>query len=156
MKIYIASSWRNKSAVRAVAATLKHEGHEVFDFTNPGPHTVLPDGFHWSEIDPQWQGWTKEQYRSALEHDLAVKGLNQDFSAMQWADACVAVQPFGRSASLELGWFIGQGKPAFVLLHSGEPELMFGLATLCLDLDEVIARLNLIDDSVPVEEGVSP
>lgn len=62
---------------------------------------------------------------------------------MQWADACVAVQPYGRSASLELGWAIGAGKISVVLLAEGqEPELMPGLADrLCLSLDEVVEWL---------------
>jgi hypothetical protein len=101
---------------------------------------MLPNGFHWSEIDPQWKSWDPAAYRSSLDHPLAKKGLVQDYSAMQWADACVAIQPFGRSASLELGWFIGQGKPAVVILASGEPELMLGLADLCLD-DKVAGDL---------------
>jgi hypothetical protein len=61
---------------------------------------------------------------------------------MQWADACVAIQPFGRSASLELGWFIGQKKPAIVILESGEPELMLGLADLCLTMEEAADLLR--------------
>ncbi len=43
-----------------------------------------------------------------------------------WADACVLLLPCGRSAHLELGWFVGQGK-ATCILHSHEmmePELM--------------------------------
>ena len=62
---------------------------------------------------------------------------------MAWADACVAIQPFGRSASLELGWFIGMHKPAILLLAEGqEPELMFALADMCLNLAEVIELLG--------------
>jgi len=130
MKIYLASSWRNKDRVRNVGALLMGAGHETFDFTNPGPTSKLPNGFHWSEIDSEWQSWNPSVYRMhLLNHRLAKDGLQQDLDGMNWADACVAIQPFGRSASLELGWFIGQGKPAHVLLSSGEPELMIGLAT---------------------------
>lgn len=143
MKIYLASSWRNKDRVNEVDAYLTGIGHDCFNFTNPGEHTQLPNGFHWSEIDPDWQSWTTSEYRSALDHQLAKKGLNQDFGAMNWAEACVAIQPFGRSASLELGWFIGQGKPAIVILESGEPELMFGLADLCLSKEEAAELLEV-------------
>jgi len=149
MKIYLASSWRNKDRVRTVGTVLRQNGHECFDFTNPGDHTALPNGFHWSEIDPDWQEWTANQYRDhLLNHDLSKVGLAQDLGGMEWADVCVALMPFGRSASLELGWFIGKGKPAHILLGDDqEPELMFGLATkihtnmieLCSTLAEPVA-----------------
>jgi hypothetical protein len=142
VKIYLASSWRNKDRVNEVDAYLTGLGHECFNFTNPGPKVALPNGFHWSEINPDWQSWTPEGYRSALDHRLAKHGLAQDFGAMQWADACVAIQPFGRSASLELGWFVGQKKPAIVILESGEPELMLGLADLCLTMEEAADLLR--------------
>lgn len=142
MKIYLASSWRNKERVNEVCDFLTDRGHECFNFTKPGPTADLPDGFHWSEIDPTWQDWSPAQYRSALDHEIARKGLMQDFGAMEWADACVAIQPFGRSASLELGYFIGAHKPAVVILESGEPELMFGLADLCLSKEEASEFLS--------------
>lgn len=36
-KIYVASSWRNSIQAEIVAA-LRAEGHEVYDFRNPGPN----------------------------------------------------------------------------------------------------------------------
>jgi hypothetical protein len=40
--------------------------------------------------------------------------------------------PCGRSAHLEAGWAIGQGKPTAILLHEDkfEPELMYRMADL--------------------------
>lgn len=152
MKIYLASSWRNRAAVNRVDALLSSAGHECFNFTNPGVHTELPNGFHWSEIDPDWQSGSPGEYRSALDHPIAKKGLRQDFAAMQWADACVAIQPFGRSASLELGWFIGQGKPSFLLLEHGEPELMMGLVTaMCTSDVELVETLAAWVLGEPIE-----
>jgi nucleoside 2-deoxyribosyltransferase len=58
---------------------------------------------------------------------------------MQWADAGVLLLPCGRSAHLEAGYFVGSGKPLFVLLADGEPELMYRMATrLCVNLFELI------------------
>lgn len=56
MKIYVASSWRNKIQPLVVLA-LREAGHEVYDFRNPAPGNT---GFQWSEIDPAWQSWTAE------------------------------------------------------------------------------------------------
>lgn len=137
-KIYVASSWRN-TIQPAVCAALHRDGHIVYDFKNPRPGN---HGFQWSEIDPNWQQWTPEQYRNALDHPIAKRGFASDFDAMKWADTFVLVLPCGRSAHLELGWACGQGKLTLVLLDKSEPELMARMVDhLCLDLDELRERL---------------
>ena len=135
-RIYVASSWRNPDQPGIVAA-LRADGHEVYDFRNPKPGD---EGFHWSEIDPEWLGWTPKPYRDLLDHPIAVDGFASDFAAMAWADTFVLALPCGRSAHLEAGWAIGQGKPTAILLHEDkfEPELMYRMAALvAVDLAEV-------------------
>ncbi len=63
--------------------------------------------------------------------------------ALRWCEALVLVLPCGRSSHLELGWAIGAGRRAFVLmLHDETPELMYKAAErVCLSLDEVVASL---------------
>ena len=126
-RIYVASSWRNTNQP-AIVQLLRDNGHTVYDFRNP-PH-VLKGGFHWSDIDPDWQGWTAEQYRERLlTHPLAAQGYLSDLRGMMWCDTCVLVMPCGRSAHLEAGWCAGQGKRVVILLSDAEPELMALLAT---------------------------
>jgi hypothetical protein len=121
MRIYVASSWRNEYQ-QAIVSLLRMDGHKVYDFRNP-PHGL--GGFAWSDIDPDWQGWSAERYRELLLHSpVAAQGYLTDFRAMQWAEACLLVMPAGRSAHLELGWSAGAGKRTGVLLVDGEPELM--------------------------------
>jgi len=123
MKIYVASSWRNDHQP-AVVKSLQAVGHDIYDFRHPSPEN---DGFHWSEIDEFWQDWLPDQYFDSLKHPLAVNGFRFDMDAMEWADACVLVMPCGRSAHLELGWFVGQGKRTCILHDPHdpvEPELM--------------------------------
>lgn len=139
MKIYVAASWRT-SRQPEVVESLRIAGHEVYDFRNPleGNH-----GFHWSEIDPAWHSWTPEKYREALSHSLAKSGYRSDREAMAWADAFVGVHPFGRSASMEMGWAAGAGKLTVLLLAPGEPELMVKMFNhICISLDEVLAVLQ--------------
>jgi nucleoside 2-deoxyribosyltransferase len=139
MKLYVASSWRNAHQP-VVVRSLRDAGHEVYDFRNPKPGD---NGFAWRSISPDWERWTPEQLRSALDHPIARAGFRNDWEAMQHADAGVLVLPCGRSAHLEAGYFVGAGKPLFVLLSEGEPELMYLMATaLCLDLDELKERLS--------------
>lgn len=138
-KIYVASSWRNKKQP-AVVSELKAQGHEVYDFRNPKDGD---NGFHWSEIDPNWKSWTPEEYRAHLDHTIAERGFKNDFDAMEWADTFVLVQPCGRSAHLELGWACGAGKKTCILLDNGEPELMVKMVDfIAIDLDEVIQWLT--------------
>src|SRR3990167_11445619 len=106
MRVYVASSWRNPNQP-AVVDHLRSEGHEVYDFRNPRPGDT---GFHWSEIDEDWQRWDVVAFREALGHPIAEAGDAADFDAMRLADAFVLVMPCGRSAHLELGWAIGAGK----------------------------------------------
>src|SRR5688572_21392889 len=111
MRIYVASSWRN-GAQPAVVDALRGDGHEVYDFRNPKPGD---NGFSWREIDPDWQRWSGEAYRKALEHPVARKGFASDMRALLECDACVLVLPCGRSAHLELGHAVGAGKRSAVL-----------------------------------------
>lgn len=135
MKLYLASSWRNKKQPDILWA-LRGAGHEVYDFRNPG--------FLWSDIDPNWEKWDPENFRRKLFHPLAMNGFNQDFNAMKWAEACVLLMPCGRSAHLEAGYFIGADKILIVLLSDGEPELMYKMATdICISEKELIHKLSL-------------
>jgi hypothetical protein len=141
MKIYVASSWRNDYQPEVVRI-LREAGHDVYDFKNPREGDK---GFHWSEIDPAWKQWTPEVYRDALRHPVAERGFVSDMSALIWCDCVVAVQPFGRSASLELGWACGAGKKTILLLASGEPELMVKMCDhICISMDEVVSCCELV------------
>lgn len=155
MKIYVASSWRNRIQPDIVEQ-LREAGHEVYDFHHPEPGN---DGFSWSEIDPNWRSWTTEQFRKALNHPIAVDGFTLDMNALRWCDACVLVLPCGRSAHLELGYAVGAGKKTIALalpeFGPHEPELMYRmLNAVCLSVDEVKEALRLFDTRKALELSV--
>lgn len=136
MKIYVASSWRNDYQPGVVEA-LRGDGHEVYDFKDS-------DGFSWREVDPTWSAWTPGEYIAGLSHPYAKRGFDRDMSALRWCDACVYVMPCGVSASLEMGWACGAGKPTFVYVPAlREPDLMIKMADLVTsDLDVIRRSLN--------------
>lgn len=139
MKIYIASSWKNKK-LDEVVRVLRAAGHDVYDFREG-------DGaFHWSDVDPNYKGWTRaREFRDALKHPLAVKGFERDYSKMCGADACVLVLPSGRSSHSEAGWFAGRRIPVFVLLDGDqlEPELMYRMfKSVRIHITEIVGDLN--------------
>jgi len=147
MKIYVASSWRNKMQSEVVSI-LRNAGHEVYDFKNPkeGDH-----GFHWNDVALQRtenNECTPVALREALKHPRAIDGFKADSGAMAWADACVLVLPCGRSAHLEAGWMAGAGKSTIVYAPTEriEPELMYGLtqAPLCVSVEELMDRLDCL------------
>lgn len=117
-----------------VVNILRGMSHEVYDFKNPREGD---NGFHWSDVMPSYQKGPENQlayaedYLLALEHPISVNGFHSDFDAMQWADACLLVLPCGRSAHLELGWMVGQGKKTAIMLDGDDnggmvtPELMY-------------------------------
>lgn len=141
MKIYVASSWRNILQPGVVGA-LRAAGHEVYDFRNPAPGN---GGFSWSSIDSNWQTWTPDQHRAALQHPIAKAGFKFDMDALRGCDCCVLVLPCGRSAHLELGWAVGAGKKTVVLeFESIEPDLMYLMCDrLCTSWDDFLDCFNI-------------
>ena len=128
MKIYLASSWRNEYQPD-VYRTLRRDFHQVYDFRNPAPGNT---GFKWEEVHPDWEKWNAGQFTQALSHPVAEAGYAFDKEALDWCDCCVCLLPSGKSAHLEAGYAIGQGKPTGFLLWGQEtvPELMYKLGQL--------------------------
>jgi hypothetical protein len=150
LRVYVASSWRNDRQPVVVDA-LRAQGHEVYDFRHPKPGNA---GFHWSDIDPDWKGWTPERYRELIDHPIANRGFELDYGAMRSADVFVLVQPSGRSAHLELGWACGAGKPTCILLADGEPELMVKMVdSLAVSLEEVLSWVGFAALHLNLERG---
>lgn len=141
-KIYVASSWRNNEQPKVVEA-LRAEGYEVYDFKNPEPDN---HGFHWSEIDKDWQQWDTTKFRESLKHPIAKYGFDRDMNALRDCSMLVLVLPCGRSAHLEAGYAIGTNKPTIIYIpNHEEPELMYKMATaICATLDEVLQEVTFI------------
>ena len=122
-KVYVASSWRNPAQQEVVRA-LRHDGHDVYDFKNPVPGDV---GFSWRGVtDVSLERWDAEHFsRQVLDHPVAARGFGYDMDALSACSACVLLLPCGRSAHLELGYAVGQGRLTIVLMPKlDEPELM--------------------------------
>lgn len=142
MKVYVASSWKNQEQPEVVSA-LREWGHEVYDFKD--------DGFSWAVIDPDWECWDIDTYMNALNHEAANRGFARDFCAMKWADVFVLVLPSGRSAHLEAGWALGQGKPTCILLsHKDfESDLMYKMADRIVQVQDLQLLNEWLKDVAP-------
>lgn len=148
--IYVASSWRNIVHPSVVHA-LRDNDFAVYDFKNPPAGT----GFAWDEIGlahtnpihghpaaPDLSDRT--EFLEALTHPRALAGFNSDYTAMQHADAIIAVAPCGKSAHLELGWGAGAGKLTAMLLDDPcTPELMYLAVDHCaVTIDSLLEWLD--------------
>lgn len=135
--IYIIGSLRNPR-VPQVAAELRDAGYEVFDnWFAAGP-----------EADDAWQAYERQRghsFAEALKSPEAWNVFEFDYRHLDAATAVVLVAPAGKSAHLELGWALGQGKPGYVLLD-GEPErydVMYLFATaVCTSLRQLFSELE--------------
>ena len=137
-RIYVASSWKNLLHPIAVDA-LQTAGFDVYDFRHPAPGR---HGFHWSQIDRDWQSWGAGRYLQALEQEQAQVGFQSDFLAMDRAHACVLVLPAGASAHLEAGYFAGHPTKKLVILlapDDPDPSLIQALRGLGHTLDRTRA-----------------
>lgn len=135
MKLYLIGSLRNP-AIPTVAATLRTAGYHVHDdWYAAGP-----------AADDCWQRYSEERgqsYQEALHGVAAQHVFNTDRNHLNTCDAGVLVYPAGRSAHLELGYVVGQGKPGFILLDK-IPErwdVMAAFATVCATVQELLDSL---------------
>lgn len=142
MKIYTASSWRNKK-YRTVLDALEVTGHQVYDFQNDG------SAFDWHDVDPSWDSQedglmvSVNDFMISLNHDLSIRAFNHDFGALEEADLLILVTPCGKSAHLEAGYAAGMGTPVWILLEDPmRPELTYKVA------DYMTANLSAIVDKL--------
>ena len=141
MKIYVASSWRNKYQP-GVVSFLRNLEHEVYDFRNPKEGN---NGFHWSEIYSKWEEWTTQQYIEGLKSPLAEESFENDITNLNTCNACVLVLPCGKSSHLELGYAIGQDKRTVIYAPEKHttPELMYKMTSIVDTLPDI--QYNLFD-----------
>lgn len=159
MKIYTASSWRNRY-YNDVVRRLKEEGFGVYDFRNAISTEGQKLAFDWSQIDPNWEKWNAEEFlQIMLNSELAVNAFKSDFKGMQEADLCLLILPCGKSAHLEAGYVRGAGKPLYIYMPDLErPELTYSISSAIFqDLDALIdclKRQETVDKlGEPVKEG---
>lgn len=114
MKIYLIGSLRNETIPDLGEYIRAFTKHEVFDdWIAAGP-----------EADDYWRDYERKRghnLKEALAGYAAQHVFDFDRHHLDTSDAVVLAWPAGKSAHLEFGYCIGQGKPGWILLD-GEPE----------------------------------
>lgn len=120
--VYIIGSLRNPE-IPKVGAKLRAQGFEVFDdWYAAGP-----------EADDHWKAYEVARgrtFKQALQGRAARNVFRFDKANLDRADLAVLVLPAGKSGHLELGYFIGTGKPGFILTepNSDRWDVMYAFA----------------------------
>lgn len=113
-KIYLIGSLKNPK-VPQVAASLRKEGHYVFDdWYAAGP-----------EADDYWQKYEVAKghnYKEALAGHAANHVYHYDKGHLDSNEMAILVLPAGKSGHLEFGYMIGSGKPGFILFDEKMPD----------------------------------
>ena len=138
INVYLIGSLRNPE-IPNVANKLRDAGYDVFD-----------EWFSSGEkADDAWQEYCNKRgftYKEALAGRHAQHVFALDRAYLDLSDVSVMVLPAGKSASLELGYTRGKGKPAFILLNGadeGRYEIMPNVATaVCRGMDELLFQLH--------------
>ena len=135
--VYIIGSLRNPE-IPVIAGAIRRYGYDAFDdWYAAGPHA----DDHWKEYEVA-RGRT---YPEALAGYPAGQVFRYDKSHLDRCQAAVLVLPAGKSGHLELGYFIGTGKPGFILKPADDDrwDVMYRFATkVVFSVDELATELE--------------
>ena len=152
MKIYVVGSLANPNVI-SVTKALRDAGHEPFS-----EWMASAEG-----ADEKWKAYGKAMgwdYMTTLKSKFVQTAFNFDFTHMQQADGCVLVMPAGKSAHCEFGWFVGQGKKAYILFD-GEPDrpdlMPPNMATgVYFSLEDLLQALIQSRNTVDIDQPIRP
>lgn len=112
MKIYISSSWKNRTQVREMAMRLRHAGHWIYDFTDPACRKMpeIPPEKYPEEFDPE-----KHVYRDYIHKEDWISAVTENREAIEAADLIVLLLPCGIDAHADWAYGVGRGIPSYVV-----------------------------------------
>lgn len=87
----------------------------------------------------------KLNYKQTLQDPAAVNTYNFDKNLMDKSNIAVLIMPAGKSAHLELGYFIGTGKPGYVLFDKvpSKIDIMYQFAVdIFFEFNELAEELK--------------
>ncbi len=140
--IYIIGSLKNEK-IPHIAKKIREIGFEVFDdWFSPGP-----------EADDFWRKYEKirgSTYKQALNNWAGKHIFEFDKFHIDRANIGILIMPAGKSAHLELGYMIGQGKKTYVFFDK-EPErwdVMYQFAeNVFFKEEELLEELKKIENN---------
>ncbi len=142
MKIYLASSWKNKALVKLWAITLRNKGHEVDAFCDESNGRFVFAASENADL-------LNLDAVSFLSYERSQKAFAEDKKWLDWAEVVLLILPAGNSSHLEAGYAVGCGKKLVIWQEEfpkGEFDVMYGFADMITDnIDEVLDFLTKIE-----------
>lgn len=153
MKIYLASSWKNKEEVRKLAEQLRGLSFvEVDDFTDPSLGRYV---FSWDDLEDEYKNVSGKVIPSSsyvvpikfVRDERSIKAFKEDINRIRWSKVLILILPCGRSAHTEFGYAAAAGKRLIVYAPGGfkqeDCEVMYNFAELMTySLKEIFDQLK--------------
>lgn len=119
MKIYISSSWKNRTQVRELAEKLRYYGHEVYDFTDPACRKApeIPPEKYPEEFDPE-----KHVYREYINKPEWRAAVMSNKDAIEWAEMIILLLPCGIDSHADWALGVGMGLTTIIIGHPKKGE----------------------------------
>lgn len=143
LKIYLASSWRNRDMLIKLAGLLRRS-HEVDCFCEEERNRKAGRKM----LDPSKFKKEFMTQITALDHPAVVDCFWANKEAIDGADIVLLIHPCGHSAHLEAGYAVGRGKELYIFVQEkfGEYDAMNLMADRVLALPDTVEQLaDLID-----------
>lgn len=108
--VYVIGSLRNEN-IPVVGNLLRQNGWDAFDDWYGAGH----------EADDKWRDYENVRgrgHKDALTGYAARHVFEFDIKHLNRCDLAVLIMPAGKSGHLELGYFVGMGKPGFILFDT--------------------------------------
>ncbi len=150
MKIYLIGSLRDKRIPEIANELREKTGHEVFDdWFAPGPRA----DDHWKEYETA----RGRSYKEALKGYAATHIFEFDKKHIEDSDIGVLTLPSGKSAHLELGYMLGQGKLGYVLMDEPDRyDVMYQFATgIAFNMEELLRMIGKKTYHIPPIQPVN-
>jgi hypothetical protein len=151
-KCYIASSWKNADTVKTLAQFLRQYEMEVYAFCEPEGRPDDLDNFVFGA--EQWDGplpMDQTDWITFTKNHLTERAFKADKAGLDWANTVILLLPCGKSAHMEAGYAVGQGKELYIYgnLPIGERDTMYLFANGLFKPEELPVLLKRL-------KGVSP
>jgi len=123
MKFFVASPWRNKDAVQALAAAIVQRGHTAWSFLDNGANlargtSVIEEFKQFGLSMTNWE-----------DNPLIERIFTLEMQALRDCDAVVLLEPAGRSSLAEAGIAYGMGKPVTLVGLVDHPEVVYRICS---------------------------
>lgn len=124
MKFFIASPWRNKDTVRALAAALTQRGYAVYSYLDSGANlatgrSVVDELKAFSHSMTDWE-----------DNPFIAKIFESEMQALRECDAVILLAPAGHSSLTEAGIAYGMGKKVMLVGLVDHPEIVYRMCAV--------------------------